>query len=49
MVISVTWCVLRKFCGDWDLSLHPLVSCSLGTMSTEERMESRYVFKSKFA
>lgn len=49
MVISVTWCVLRRFCGDWDLSLHRLVSCSLGTMSTEERMEWRYVFKTKFA
>ena len=44
MVISMTWCVLRRFCGAWVLCSHLLVSCSWGTMSTEGRMESRYVF-----
>ena len=44
MVISVTWCVLKRFCGAWDLFSRPLVSCSLGTMSTVGRMELRYAF-----
>ena len=47
MVISVTWCVSRRFYGAWALFSHPLVLCSWGTMSTAGRTESRYVLFDK--